>query len=473
MSNLDVKSNLKVITNKQKTKVLYAEANSDFADVLMSYLTLSLGTIVRVLKKQNQGIGIGSLTTLYKGLENLNSVHFQTESCKQMLLNPKSSSEAGRHKLRLNLDDADQPTKYFKCSRTKCNFFSYPCVGMHRGGTRCDCGKSTMDKEISVRDPGGDSGDSGVYTMRTEHFIISDDLQIFPCVTGDVLRLLSNLGITDTDEIEQMDITFGFKESFLSRNPLTDIVLNKMNVDCVKSKYEIGTLVPEIAKSPTSNTKQFIVKAFFHESKNKILFVEADDNFVEFLCSLLTVPLGGIERLLGGSTTLKNIDNLYKSIQNINADKYLKTQGAKTMLLNPKLPPGNKSAYQIFPLIEEIPRGFYFCKSSHFEFFSYHSTCDFRYQPVSFRFPNGPIKYVTGPAMFMVTDDLIVTPLCATSSLSIFNRLKIPLSDVREMELNVGLQEALSILRASLTSTCALTDGLINNIINKQPKQEH
>ncbi|KAL6535892.1 hypothetical protein OROHE_012736 [Orobanche hederae] len=369
----------------------------------------------------------------------------------------RCASEAGRHKLRLNLDDANHSTN------------------MDRGDIRCDCGKSTMNREIYVRDD--DSGDGGVYTMRTAYFVISDELQIFPCVTGDVIRLLSNLGITDTDETEQMDITFGFKEimdllkeSFLSRTPLTDIVLNKMNV---KSKYEMGTLVPEIAKSPTSNTKQFVVKAVFHGSKNKILFVEADDNFVEFLFTLLTVPLGGIELLLGGSTTLTNIDNLYRSIQNINANKYLKTQGTKTMLLNPKLPPGYKSANQILPLTEESPRGFYFCKGSPIEYFSYCSTCDFPYQRVYFRFPNGPIKYVTGPTMFMVTDDLTVTPLCATSSLSIFNRLKIPLSDVRELELNVGLEEALSILRASLTSTSALTDGLVNSILNKQPKQEH
>ncbi|KAL6529635.1 hypothetical protein OROGR_015258 [Orobanche gracilis] len=354
MSNINVKFNLKVITNKQKTKVLYAEANSDFADVL-SFLTLPLGTIVRVLKKHNQGIGIGSLTTF-----------------------------------------------------------------------------------------------------------------------RDVIRFLRNLGITDTDETEQMDITFGFKEimdllkeSFLSRTPLTDIVLNKMNVDYVKSKYEMGTFVPEIVKS------QFLVKAVIHGSKNKILFVEADDNFVEFLFSLLIAPLGGIEHLLGGSTTLKNIDNLYRSIQNINADKYLKTQGTKTMLLNPKLPPGYKSANQILPLTEESPRVFYFHKVSPVGYFSYHYTSQSRSQSVSFKFPNGPRKYVTGPTMFIVTDDLIVTPLCATSSLSIFNRLKIPLSDVRELELNVGLEEALSISRASLTSTCALTDGLIKLILNNQPKEEH
>lgn len=42
----EVKFSLKVLINKQKTKVLFAEAESDFSDVLLSFLTLPLGKIV-------------------------------------------------------------------------------------------------------------------------------------------------------------------------------------------------------------------------------------------------------------------------------------------------------------------------------------------------------------------------------------------------------------------------------------------
>lgn len=42
----EVKFSLKVMINKEKTKVLFAESDSDFVDVLLSFLTLPLGSIV-------------------------------------------------------------------------------------------------------------------------------------------------------------------------------------------------------------------------------------------------------------------------------------------------------------------------------------------------------------------------------------------------------------------------------------------
>lgn len=90
----DVTFCLKVVINKQKTKVLFAEIDNDLADVLLSFLTLPLGQIVRLLKKHygdEAAPAVGSLTTLYNGLANLSSVHFLTEGCKDMILNPRSS----------------------------------------------------------------------------------------------------------------------------------------------------------------------------------------------------------------------------------------------------------------------------------------------------------------------------------------------------------------------------------------------
>ncbi|KAK4401659.1 hypothetical protein Sango_0906600 [Sesamum angolense] len=48
----DVKFSLRVMMNKEENKVLYAEVGSSFADVLLSFLTLPLGTIVRLLVRQ-------------------------------------------------------------------------------------------------------------------------------------------------------------------------------------------------------------------------------------------------------------------------------------------------------------------------------------------------------------------------------------------------------------------------------------
>ncbi|KAI3457332.1 hypothetical protein Pfo_013995 [Paulownia fortunei] len=474
----DAKFSVKVLINKQKNKVLFAEADSDFADVLLSFLTLPLGKIVKVLEKHNgdQAPVLGSITSLYNGLANLDSVHFWTEGGKQMLLNPKSSFEAGCRKLKLNVDDT-QPTKYFTCANWDCGNCRYSNVSMYYDTARCVCGKS-LRREVGIKESQAADGDCGVFTMKAASFIISDNLQMVSNVAGSVMQTLSNLGITDTDGAELMNVTFGFNEimdllkgSLVSRTPLTDLVLNKRQIDSATPKSEPGIILHEIEKESTSNSKQMILKVMVQKSTKKLLFAQAEEDFIDFLFSLLTIPLGGVECLLSSNTSLENIDNLYRSIANINGDKYLKTQDTKTMLLKPKLPHGYISNYQILPLSEEsAPVLYYYGNySRNEEWLSLSPAWD----RTAVQYRKGQGNYVKGPIMYMVTDNLTVKPLCMTSSLSILNKLKIPLSDVKELELHIGLKEALSILKASLSSTSALTSSLINPMFKREPKQEH
>ncbi|EYU34023.1 hypothetical protein MIMGU_mgv1a0195142mg, partial [Erythranthe guttata] len=71
-ANKDVSFSLKVMINKDKNKVLFALIDADFADVLLSFLTLPLGKIVKVLAKhygeeEDRAPVVGSLTSLYNG----------------------------------------------------------------------------------------------------------------------------------------------------------------------------------------------------------------------------------------------------------------------------------------------------------------------------------------------------------------------------------------------------------------------
>ncbi|KAL3635445.1 hypothetical protein CASFOL_019992 [Castilleja foliolosa] len=452
----DVKFSLNVVVNKQRTKVIYAEVDSDFADILLSFLTLPLGTIVRILGKHyvDESPVLGSLTTLYNSLWNLDSDLFCTESCKQMLLNPRKSFDNERCKLKLNVDDTPL-TKAFKCADKDCTH-KRTHLGFYYDTSICDCG-DTLSHGVGL---GNHEKKGGVYTKSTTTFIISDDLQIFPSETGYAMRILTGLGITGTDVTELMDVTFGFnqvmdllKGSLLSETPLTDIILNKGLLNSIVVKCDTCILpIDQAVQQSSSIDKKMTVKAIIQESTNRLLLVEADGNFVDFLFSLLTIPLGTVERLLGSSTGLKNIDNLYRSLGNITDDKYLKTQDTKTMLLDPCLPVGYVSKHNILPLIEE----------------------KWKWNGYSFKSPKGPGNYVKGQKMYMVTDDLTVTPLCMASSISVFNKLKVPFSDVKELKLDIGLKEALRILKASLTSTSALTDGLmIKATSRKKPKLEH
>lgn len=106
----EVKLPIKVVVNKAKTKVLFVEGGSDFTDVLLSFLLLPLATIVKVLTKHygDEVPAIGSLTTLYNGAANLDSIHFEREAHKQRLINPMGYNKE-RGELRLDVNHS-QPT---------------------------------------------------------------------------------------------------------------------------------------------------------------------------------------------------------------------------------------------------------------------------------------------------------------------------------------------------------------------------
>ncbi|CAA0808598.1 Protein of unknown function (DUF674 [Striga hermonthica] len=315
---------------------------------------------------------------------------------------------------------------------------------------------------------------------------------------GGALSLLaSSTGITDTFGIEERSVTFGFNEimdllkgSLVSRAPLTELILDKNPMKHVAMKCEIGVLPVDLIKqlAETCSAKKMTVKAIV--SSNKLLFAEVDASFVDFLFSLLAVPLGRIACLLRCDTCLNNIDNLYKSVENKSAEKYLKNKcKANALLLQPKLPFCYCSRnYFISPTDTDFPSLYFYQDMRCLSPLQSVNSSD-GYWVNCYKFPEDQVaystytlqnsrylawqeKYVKRQTMYMVTDDLTVTPLSSISGFSILNSLKIPLSEVKELELVVGLEEALSIMKASLTSSRALTDGLINPFLRKQLKQE-
>jgi hypothetical protein len=57
--------------------------------------------------------------------------------------------------------------------------------------------------------------------------------------------------------------------------------------------------------------------------------------------------------------------------------------------------------------------------------------------------PKSPISggYANGPITFMVTDDLVVTPMSSIDGISYLERMKVPLNDVEEIVIDIGQKE--------------------------------
>ncbi|XP_047938310.1 uncharacterized protein LOC125186045 [Salvia hispanica] len=275
-----VKFHIKVVINREKTKVLFAEAGSDFTDVLLCFLLLPLGTIMEVLEKHygDKAPVVGSLNTLYRGASNLDVVHFHGEVFKKYVVN-STHFESELCKLRLNIRGT-QPTSP-TCSE------SY----------------------------------EGVFTDGAASFIITDDLCVLPNGTGSIIETLSTLGVAvkDMDGVDIRNVTFGLneiiallKESLISSNPLTALIFpaRKMIV-----ATEGHVLLHQIDQRPTLVIPEnMMLKVMLQKSTNKFLFAQADCDFVNFLFVMLIISLGRVEWFLGSSTGLKSMDNLHRSV---------------------------------------------------------------------------------------------------------------------------------------------------------------
>ncbi|KAJ1389609.1 hypothetical protein SESBI_38126 [Sesbania bispinosa] len=380
------KAPLTVLVDKERNRVLFAEAGKEFVDVLFSFLTLPLGTIARLIAKESnmQPVRFGSLSSLYQSVADLEE-HLSTPTCKEMLLQPRNSMEAYCQPLKLNIDDT--PIQYFVCEdcyrkrgvlmvrdRFARRVSGESCLSTFRN-QKCDCGK-LLDKVFSPENLTTENG----FVKETAKFIISDDLYVMPNVFGATVQLFQKLGVHDFDAIEKQNVVDLLKFLLLSKTPLTDLILNqKQFLDHFNPRNESMLVFGE---EPSSEGRQMVVRF----------------------------------------------------------------QGLKDKLAKPQCAPQFGLSNQILP-IGAAPLPLY----SGFKFVGPN---------FSIGESSSPQGFARGPSMYMVTDDLVVTPMSSISCISYLNRSKVHLFDLEEIVISIGLKEGLSILKASLTSTSALTNSL-------------
>jgi hypothetical protein len=262
--------------------------------------------------------------------------------------------------------------------------------------------------------------------------------------------------------------------SLLSKTPLTDFILKK------KPTYADEGLPSEEGKIgigkglPSEEDKLMLMKLLVRKSTRNILFGIADEDFADLLFSFLTFPLGGVLQMLEGFSSLSCIDILYKSMTELSPERCLRSDELKNKLSKPRIFPTLGVRNQILPIKTAT-----FTHKSGFKVFEIID-------------PKSSLSggFARVPLTIMVTDDLLVTPVSSFDSVSYLERMKVPLNDIEEIVVDIGVKEVkgvcetsfsipfpfnisrlhnfylisivqgLSILKASLTSTSALTNGL-------------
>jgi hypothetical protein len=206
------------------------------------------------------------------------------------------------------------------------------------------------------------------------------------------------------------------------------------------------------------------------KSTREILYAEAEEDFADLLLSFLTFPLGAVLHMLQGLSSVSCIDKLYNSITELSSDRYLISQDLKNKLVNPLCAAQFELRNQILPIAATSLPTFYY----HIGYFSgkprqetINSTPKIETKgshrqvstPLCLVDPkfcmsktSSPGEYAKGPSMFMVTDNLVLTPMSLVSALSYLIRSNVPLSDLEEMVIRIGVKEVRNFLRIQALS---------------------
>ncbi|XP_027908104.1 uncharacterized protein LOC114167268 [Vigna unguiculata] len=467
-SNEEVTIPLTYWVDDSKNRVVVAEASGDFVDILFSFLTLPLGTIIRLGNKLEQHIELGCINKLYESVDKLESNVFWNNVCKKMLHSPRNPLESSCQRLKVKVDDTE-PTRYFVCH--SCSKEKELLLSTFDGG-RCQCGK-LMRKETKLLEESKEElgRDNGVFVKSDAMFLILDDLRVLRSSVGDSVQTFLKHRHKDISKLTEKSENVGLKEilsilkqALISKCPLSDVLLKNEGSKKYSSSQNTG---------PIHSKGHVKIKVMVRKSENKILFAEVDAGFVDLLASFLTTPIGSIVKLMKGNLCLGSIRNLYKSVKHLNPSWFVRSSNES--LLNIKVAPhfGCKSnplgeedspQYWYGPVVEKDNEGRTMISKKKemlrdpkkVKLFDPRSSDGAREAGVGF---------MKRPCLFLVTDDLEMKPMTASSSISYLKELGIEnLNDLEEHFIKVRKShEALDLLRVSLTNNKdALTKSLFS-----------
>ncbi|KAI7997883.1 hypothetical protein LOK49_LG10G02097 [Camellia lanceoleosa] len=310
-SNQTAEVSVRILIDEAKKRVVCAEAGNDFVDILFSFLTLPMGTIVRLIRNQqsSQEAQIGCMNSLYRSVENLSTSYLQTDACKDILLHPRTLCEIICRGLKVNIDDT-KPTKYFICSDSACK---YKLLSNYVN-TKCKCGK-LLNREIYVSGSGSNANATDeVFVKQSAAYIVSDNLQVMVSTPLALVEFLGNVGINDINSLKEKVVKVGseqilnlLKHSLLSESLLTDVFLPNERFNSKRRKLLEQRDHQFISQNiPGADTNgSMAVKIMVRKSDGKALCAEAMEDFIDLLFSFLTIPLANVLKCLDGKSSLE------------------------------------------------------------------------------------------------------------------------------------------------------------------------
>ncbi|KAF0918244.1 hypothetical protein E2562_023327 [Oryza meyeriana var. granulata] len=220
----------------------------------------------------------------------------------------------------------------------------------------------------------------------------------------------------------------------------------------------------------------------------RVLYAEAGKDVVDFLFSLLALPVASAVNLLGKDSMVGCIGNLYASLEKLD-DTYVQADVPKDALLSPVvLSPAassiNSSVFRLPAPSSAQSKSFFRCVYNNYNNCrSYVTDASGTKCPACHNQMTTPCSYVAGArdqnthnataaggskgfvqgiVTYTVMDNLTVSPMSSISSITLLNRFAVKdLGSLKEMTVQLGYTEGLAILKASLQCNTVLTNVFI------------
>ncbi|CAL4958293.1 unnamed protein product [Urochloa decumbens] len=227
------------------------------------------------------------------------------------------------------------------------------------------------------------------------------------------------------------------------------------------------------------------MKLLVDTKAGRVLYAEAGKDVVDFLFSLLTLPVGTVVKILSKDSMVGSVGNLYGSVENLD-DIYVRSARAKQALLSPA---GGCAGGKLLQLPESpAPQPpctqFYRCQNHNYTdcYNNVTKSCGSPCQRCGGRM-TVPVQlvgsstgsdddaaatamsslagagFVQGIVTYTVMDDLKLAPMSTTSGITLLNTFGITdIGTLQEKTVQLGYDEGLEILRVALQSKTVLTD---------------
>jgi hypothetical protein len=229
------------------------------------------------------------------------------------------------------------------------------------------------------------------------------------------------------------------KYIFTSHEPITNTILGSSSNNRNNPANQFASVV-RVTPCP-DDIRKMDVKVMQSKSQKNIIYAEANGDFVDFIFSFLTMPLGSIVKLLGPDSFAGCVGNLYKSVQNLDPT---------SVLLNPGIAPQLRCPNQPLNIPYLIPQPTYYYglqkNDDHYDYYptkegliskSYELILSSR-SLIALDPREGAVGFVKRATLYGVGDDLKVKPVSAKFCLSYLKEQNLPLDDLEVKVISIG-----------------------------------